>query len=202
MKTRVYLVILMLGAIILTGCSQKKVEPKIVEENKTIIPEPVVEMDIFDWYQNDELIETKPASKIVVVKSKRVMVLFDEDENILSRHRISLGKNPEGPKLKQGDQKTPEGVYKIIDKRKDKKYYKEILIDYPNAEDKKRSKKLGFNPGGGITFHAQVPEFWDGHGDDYTLAHDWTEGCVAMTNLGMDNIWKMVKLGTMVEIRE
>ncbi|NEW60180.1 L,D-transpeptidase family protein [Sulfurovum sp. bin170] len=193
--------------MIFTGCIGQKIEPKPpkqVEENKTIIveEEPMVEATIYDWYQNDELIEKNRASKIVVVKSKRVMILLDEYDNLLSRHRISLGENPEGQKLKKGDKKTPEGTYKIIDKRKDKKYYREILISYPNREDKTRAKELGVNPGNGITIHAQVPMFWNGNGDDYTLSHDWTNGCMAMTNSGMNTIWDMVALGTTVEIRE
>jgi len=208
MKNRIYLGILTLVVLTLIGCTGQKDKPKPpkkkVEENISIIveEEPIAEASIYDWYQNDELINKKKASKIVVVKSKRVLVLLDKDNNLLSRHRISLGKHPKGRKIKKGDKKTPEGIYKIIDKRKDKKYYKEILISYPNAEDKARAKKLGVNPGNGITIHAQVPMFWNGKGDDYTLSHDWTNGCIAMTNKGMDTIWDMVALGTTVEIRE
>ena len=205
---KIYLGILVAGTLIFTGCIEKKVKPKppkkIVEENITTITEepPKIEATIYDWSQNDELIEKKKASKIVVVKSKRVMVLLDENDNLLSRHRVSLGENPEGQKIKQGDKRTPEGIYKIIDKRKDKKYYKEMLISYPNSEDRARAKRLGVNPGGGITIHAQVPMFWNGEGDDYTLSHDWTNGCMAMTNKGINTIWDMVSLGTTVEIRK
>ena len=210
MKSNIYSAILAVG-ILVSGCTEKTIKPKPpkkVEENLTVIikEEPIIEIttepDIFDWYQNDELIEKKRASKIVVIKSKRVMVLLDEDENLLSRHRISLGEHPEGKKIKRGDKKTPEGIYQIIDKRKDKKYYRELLISYPNEEDKERAKELGVNPGSGITIHAQVPMFWDGKGDDYTLSHDWTNGCMAMTNKGINTIWNMVPVGTPVEIRE
>ncbi|HIP42230.1 MAG TPA: hypothetical protein EYG90_06970 [Campylobacterales bacterium] len=210
MKTKIYIGILVVGVLLFTGCVEKvkpKPPKKVEENNVTIVVEEIpeeiiVESTIYDWYQNDELIEKKKASKIVVVKSKRVMVLFDKEGNLLSRHRISLGENPEGKKLKRGDKKTPEGIYTIIDKRKDKKYYREMLISYPNAIDKSRAKKLGLNPGNGITIHAQVPMFWDGKGDDYTLSNDWTNGCIAMTNKGMDTIWSMVDLGTTIEIKE
>jgi murein L,D-transpeptidase YafK len=232
MKTNLSTAILTVGALIFAGCTGQKVEPKKqqppkkVEENITAViieEEPIFELepyipppppqivvveeekeveDIYQWNQNDELVEKRKASKIVVVKSKRVMVLLDENNNLLSRHRISLGESPEGKKIKRGDKKTPEGVYKIIDKRNDKKYYKELLISYPNAEDKIRAKELGVNPGSGITIHAQVPMFWNGKGDDYTLSHDWTNGCMAMTNTGINTIWNMVPLGTTVEIKE
>lgn len=218
---RIYLSLFILILLLFTGCD-KKPKPPIIENNQTIIVEEVNETKIeevikveveellieepklgaYDWRANDELITESKASKIVVIKSKRVMVLFDEEENILSRHRISLGKNSVGTKLKQGDYKTPEGTYRVIDMRKDKVYYKEILIDYPHQRDRDRSKKLGFRTGGGITIHAQPNWNWDGHGNDFTLGKDWTEGCMAVTNEGMDMLFKMVRLGIPIEIRE
>lgn len=180
-------------------------------ENNIIVQEPLIELEEersqrmdnpYDLNVNSELIAKGTATKIVVLKSKRVMVLFDKENNVLSRHRISLGKNSIGTKLKHGDYKTPEGVYSVIDKRPDKVYYREILLDYPHPEDRARSKRLGFSPGGGITIHAQPKWNWDGHGDDYTLSHDWTEGCMAITNESMNTIWDMVALGTQIEIRE
>jgi len=195
----------------MTGCG-KKVTP-IVDTNRTVdvnttvdvnrtTEENVPKSDVFDWQQNDEFIREGMAAKLVIVKSKRVMVLFDEEGNILSRHRVSLGEHPLGTKLQQGDFKTPEGTYHIVGKLSDPKYYKKIRISYPNSEDRARSKALGFNPGAGITIHAQVPWNWDGHSNDYTLGKDWTNGCVAMTNEGMDSIWDNVSTSTVIEIRE
>ncbi|CAA6823570.1 MAG: ErfK/YbiS/YcfS/YnhG family protein [uncultured Sulfurovum sp.] len=213
MKNYVWIIMLM----VLGGCSQKVNPPPVpivLEHNVTIennvsleeqeeeIVVVVPELNIFDWQQNDELIKSEKAVKMVVVKSKRVLVLLNTEGDVLSRHRISLGDNPVGTKLKRGDKKTPEGTYGIRDIRGDKKYYKEILISYPNAEDKKRSKDLGFHPGSGITFHAQVPWNWNGSGDDYTLSNDWTNGCLALTNHGMDTVLAMIDKNTVVEIRE
>jgi len=214
-----YILIYTLLVLIFIGCGKKSkaIKPvikdtnqsidnnKTVDNNQTIVIELPVEepkLGTYDLIFNDELINKGVATKIVVVKSKRAMVLFDKDNNILSRHRISLGKNNIGTKLKQGDYKTPEGTYQIIDKRPDKVYYRELLLDYPRQADIERSKKLGFSAGGGITIHAQPNWNWDGHGNDYTLSHDWTEGCMAITNKGMDTIWDMVGLGTEIEIRE
>lgn len=204
------LLYLILGILMVTGCGKKVTPPikePVIDRNETleveIIEEEILpEVGVFDWQQNDELIREGMASKLVVVKSKRVMVLFDEAGNVLSRHRVSLGENPVGTKLKQGDHKTPEGIYHIVEKRSDPKYYKEILISYPNNEDRARSRSMGFNPGGGITFHAQVPWNWDGHLNDYTLDRDWTIGCIAMTNEGMDSIWHKLSKATIIEIRE
>jgi murein L,D-transpeptidase YafK len=200
----------MLLLVLLTGCFQQVKPPKIVEKNTTIIVEKnttmieevIPELSVFDWQQNDELIKRGEAVKMIVVKSKRVCVLFNNEGDVLSRHRVSLGDNPLGTKLKRGDKKTPEGTYSIRDIRGDKKYYKEILISYPNAKDIKRSRDLGFNPGSGITFHTQVPWNWGGSGDDHTLANDWTNGCIAMTNYGMNTVLSMIDKNTIVEIRE
>lgn len=209
-----YLICISLGLILFTGCG-KKVKPKVEPEVEPKVQEPVVveevvetreevlpKVSVFDWKQNDELIKSEKAHKMVVVKAKRVLVLFNQEGEVLSRHRVSLGENPIGTKLKQGDKKTPEGIYGIRDIRGDKKYYKEILIDYPREKDKKRSKALGFNPGGGITFHAQVPWNWNGSGDDYTLSNDWTNGCIALTNHGMNTVLGMIDNDTIVEIRK
>ncbi len=214
MKYIVYLLLPLL--FVACGKKQKEIKPPTPpkkENNQTIstVKTPPVEEIIpkepkidttYEITANDELISHGTATKIVVLKSKRVMVLFDKDGNVLSRHRLSLGKNNVGQKLKEGDYKTPEGTYRIIDKRPDKVYYKELLLDYPHKEDIERSKKLGFSAGGGITIHSQPNWNWDGHGDDYTLSNDWTEGCIAITKKGMDTIWDMIPLGTEIEIRE
>jgi len=198
-----YMIVVSVGRLQFTGCG-KKPEPKPVKETVVVpeVEEVVPELTVFDWQQNDELIKRGNATKMVVVKAKRVLVLFNKEGDALSRHRVSLGENPVGTKLKQGDKKTPEGIYGIRDIRGDKKYYKEILIDYPRQKDRERSKALGFNPGGGITFHAQVPWNWDGRGNDHTLANDWTNGCIAMTNHGMKTVLSMIDDKTVVEIRE
>ena len=219
------MVVYLLGGVLFSACSVKNQPlPVVVDQNKTVetnsstvveeieVVPPVVDigerLDVepetgdFDWQQNDEVIQEGIASKIVVVKSKRVLVLFNANGEVLSRHRISLGEHPVGTKLQQGDQKTPEGIYTIVDKRSDPKYYKEMLISYPNAEDRERSRAMGVTTGGGITIHAQVPWNWGGSGDDHTLSHDWTNGCMAMTNEGMDSIWDKIPLGTTIEIRE
>jgi murein L,D-transpeptidase YafK len=181
-----WLSMLLVVLVLFTGCGKKRPQ----------------KLGMFDWSVNDELIKKEKAHKIIVAKAKRVMVLVDKEGKVLSRHRISLGKNAVGTKLKQGDYKTPEGTYTIVDMRPDKKYYREILISYPHKVDIERSRKLGFHPGSGITIHAQVPWNWDGNGDDYTLAHDWTEGCISVTNTGMNTIWDMLALGTPIEIRK
>ena len=173
-------------------------EPIEMIESRETVPSPrAVEV-----IENDMKFTQGKAKKIVVFKSQRVLELFDKDGNILSRHRISLGKNSYGTKIKKGDYRTPEGKYRVVSKQRDNKYYKKIRISYPNRRDKLRAKKLGVNPGGNITIHAQVPWNWSGKRDNFTLTKDWTEGCIAMTNRGIDMIWDCVSPKTVIEIRE
>jgi lipoprotein-anchoring transpeptidase ErfK/SrfK len=184
---------------------EEEEEAYLEEEQEAIVNVETIDeaqCDAYTAYYNDEVILDGVASKIIVLKSKKLMVLLDENENVLSRHRISLGKNDVGTKLKKGDYKTPEGIYNVINKGRDKKYYKQIRISYPNREDRERSKALGFNPGGGITIHAQVPWNWNGERNDYTLSQNWTQGCIAMTNEGIDMIWNNISPQTLVDIRE
>jgi len=170
---------------------------EIIEDNGATLSTNSMEVT-----ENDEAFTKGKAKKIVVLKSQRVLELFDKHGNILSRHRISLGKNSYGAKIKKGDYRTPEGKYRVISKQRDPKYYKKIRISYPNKKDKLRAKKLGVNPGGSITIHAQVPWNWNGKRDNFTLTKDWTEGCIAMTNRGIDMIWDCVSPKTVIEIRE
>ena len=194
-------ILFLIGGVFFSACNVKK-QPSPENDKNVTIDVVVPEKGDFDWQQNDEVIQDGIVDRVIVVKSKRVLVLFNKEGDVLSRHRISLGEHPEGTKLQQGDKKTPEGIYTVIDKRSDPKYYKEMLISYPNEEDKQRAKEMGVNPGSGITIHAQVPWNWGGSGNDHTLAHDWTNGCMAMTNEGMDNVWEMIPVGTVIEIRE
>jgi len=138
--------------------------------------------------------------KIVVFKKKRKMYTYFHDK-LIYEFRISLGKNADkGNKVKVGDYRTPEGSYKIIRKKCDKKLYKSLLISYPNREDRARASKKGVNTGGFITIHGQPKWNASGIGDKYTLSHDWTEGCMAVTNSAMDKLWHAVKNGVKIDI--
>ena len=115
--------------------------------------------------------------------------------------RFSLGKNGDkGNKVKAGDYRTPEGSYKIVRKKCDKRLYKSLMISYPNAADKARASKKGVNPGGYITIHGQPKWNADGRGDNYTLSRDWAKRCLAVPNLAIDKLWRAVANGVKLDI--
>lgn len=136
--------------------------------------------------------------KVLVEKSKRKMYLMS-GQNVIKSYNISLGKKPSGHKLMEGDKKTPEGLYWIDWRKSNSKYNLAMHISYPNAKDIANAKKLGVKPGGMIMIHGtpidqDYPEW-------YFRGLNWTNGCIAMMNWDMKEVWNLVKDGTLIEIR-
>lgn len=136
--------------------------------------------------------------KVLVIKSERSLHLMRRGETLKS-YRVSLGKQAKGAKQREGDLRTPEGIYWIDWRKTSEKYQLSLHISYPNARDQAHARAQGVAPGGMIMIHGtpldeEYPE-WFFH----TL--DWTEGCIALKNDDMREIWKLVKDGTLIEIR-
>lgn len=145
---------------------------------------------------------SRAASKIEVDLSEHKMYVY-KDGKVIKTFPVSVGANTfQGQKMKEGDLRTPRGSYTILDKRCHPIKYRAMTISYPNALDRARAAKLGVNPGGLITIHGQPHWNKDGHGDSYTLAHDWTNGCIALTNKDLDWLWGSVRVGTPIIIHE
>ena len=136
------------------------------------------------------------ADKVVVLKSYRKLLLMRGDE-VLKTYIVSLGGNPVGPKTRQGDNKTPEGTYILDRHNANSQYHRSIHISYPNGDDLARAKKLGVSPGGELFIHGLPNDF---HGHSEALG-DWTEGCIAVTNAEIDEIWRAVADGSPIEIK-
>jgi len=151
-------------------------------------------------YKGKELIDSKRIDKIVVYKSKRLLQMY-KDDVVVKSSKVSLGKNGDkGHKVEAGDYRTPTGVYKIVRKKCDTRLYKSLMISYPDAEDRARSRKKGVQPGGYITIHGQPKWNASGKGDKFTLSHDWTEGCIAVPNKIMDRLWEAVATGIPIRL--
>ena len=143
-----------------------------------------------------------PITIVKVYKSKRILELLHQDQ-IMKRYDMRLGFDPIGHKVKEGDGKTPEGRYIIDWRNPNSQFYKSLHISYPNEEDKKKAQTLGVSPGGDIMIHGsannaqikKLPKLME-----YLPRNDWTWGCVAVRNIDMDEIWKLVDNGTPIEI--
>ncbi len=143
---------------------------------------------------------TKPMNidRIVVEKSKRTMTLFSGDK-MVKTYLVALGTEPVGAKQVEGDHKTPEGSYTIDSKNARSRFHLALHISYPNEPDRRRARKLGARPGGAIMIHGLPDEFAD-LGTEHRKT-DWTDGCIAVTNEEIEEIWRLVKIGTPIEIR-
>lgn len=135
--------------------------------------------------------------KIVVYKSSRKMYVYMDGEWIKT-YRIALGSNPEGRKRCSGDCKTPEGIYYIDDKNPNSDYHKNLGISYPNDRDRERARRLGKSPGGDIKIHG-LPNGKGYLGRSHRI-NDWTEGCIAVTNEEIDELFDHVEVGTPIYI--
>lgn len=134
--------------------------------------------------------------KILIEKGLRRLVVYQNGKPV-REYRIALGFDPNGSKLRQGDGKTPEGIYKV-DRRNDRsKFHLSLGIDYPQSEDRARATKSGYDPGGDIFIHGQPNQIAEG----YRLKGDWTAGCIAIDNYQMDELFAAAPVGTEVEIR-
>jgi murein L,D-transpeptidase YafK len=140
----------------------------------------------------------KQADRIVIEKSKRTMTLMS-GSTVLKTYKVALGGQPVGAKQRVGDHKTPEGLYIVDQKKAASQFHRALHISYPNARDKENARKLGVSPGGDVEIHGLGAKYgWVG------AAHrqmDWTDGCIAVTNEEIDEIWPLVAVGTPVEIK-
>ena len=136
------------------------------------------------------------ADRIVVDKSDRTLILYQADTEIARYVDIKLGDAPVGHKQFEGDEKTPEGSYSINGRNPKSAYHLSLRISYPNAADTAFAKSKGRSAGGDIFIHGQ-PNRWFGP----TLASDWTDGCIALSNAEIALLWKQVDDGTAIEIR-
>jgi len=188
-KHLILIFISFLSILLFTAC-----EPDVPKDRYNLEECKAELLDAKDYEQNGGI------DRIVVVKKERKMYLYKEGK-VQQTIPVSLGKNPLGQKQKKGDFKTPEGEFFIHRKLCSPKYYRSLCISYPRPEDKARAAAKGVNPGGDITIHAQPRWNADGKGNSYTLSRNWTQGCVAVTNDAMKELWYAVREGVPITIR-
>jgi murein L,D-transpeptidase YafK len=141
---------------------------------------------------------TATADSALVLKKERTLTLMRQGK-VLKTYRVALGPEPVGPKQRQGDHKTPEGAYVLDRRNAQSQFYRSIHVSYPNVQDRDRARKLGVSPGGDIYVHG-LPNGYAWVGSGHRLK-DWTDGCIAVTNEEMDEIWRAVPDGTPIEIK-
>lgn len=137
------------------------------------------------------------ADHVVVNKSERRLYLM-RGEDVLREYKIALGLAPAGHKEQEGDFRTPEGKYLLTRRLVDSDFFMAIEISYPNSGDLVRSRELGVDPGGYIMIHGQPlnPK----KPARYYQNYDWTDGCIAVSNAAMTDIWQLTRINTPITI--
>jgi murein L,D-transpeptidase YafK len=138
------------------------------------------------------------ADYVVVDKSDRKLYLYKLGR-VLREFDVSLGQMPNGPKQREGDFRTPEGKYFLDGRNTNSDFFLSIHVSYPNESDRARARAEGVDPGGQIMIHGWPNEpKYDLHRYQDT---DWTDGCIAVSNSDMVDIWLMTRESTPIEIR-
>jgi len=138
------------------------------------------------------------ADSIVIYKRERTLTLFYRGVPVKS-YFVALGSNPVGDKQRAGDQRTPEGLFHINAHNPASKFHLALRISYPDDAHRARAAALGAEPGGDIMIHGLPPEYSEA-GKDH-VANDWTNGCVALSNAEIEELWRAVPDGTPVQIK-
>jgi murein L,D-transpeptidase YafK len=139
--------------------------------------------------QADSVLVVKSERKLYLLKAGRVLRAFD----------VSLGLMPTGPKRREGDFRTPEGRYRLETRNPNSDYFLSIKVSYPDDSDRARARASGVDPGGQIMIHGLPNE--PHYDPKHYKGSDWTDGCIAVSNSDMVDIWLMTRESTPIEIR-
>jgi murein L,D-transpeptidase YafK len=138
------------------------------------------------------------ADRVVVYKGERKMLLM-RGESILRTYKIALGLNPVGHKERAGDFRTPEGTYRLARRNPRSDFFLSIQVSYPNDADMKHARRNGWDTGGSIMIHGLPNQLK--HTPAYYEKTDWTDGCIAVSNSDMLEIWLLTADNAPIEIR-
>jgi len=141
--------------------------------------------------------ELVPADRVVVHKAERKLYLYHGSQ-LIGSYKVALGLNPQGPKQREKDYRTPEGRYFLSRRNTRSDFFLAIQVSYPNKQDERYAHRHGWAPGGAIMIHGlpNVPK----HTPLYYAETDWTDGCIAVTNDEMDEIWALTQDNTPIDI--
>jgi murein L,D-transpeptidase YafK len=138
------------------------------------------------------------ADSVLVKKSEKALYLL-KDGKPLKRYHVVFGPRAKGHKLQEGDERTPEGTYLLDRKNPNSRFYKSIRISYPNAADIARAQKYNVDPGNNIMIHG-AKNTWSAKTAARAPHYNWTDGCIALSNHDMEEVWEAVDVGTPISI--
>jgi murein L,D-transpeptidase YafK len=138
------------------------------------------------------------ATRVLVRKAERRLFLMRGSE-VLRSYRVALGLNPVGPKEREGDFRTPEGRYQLVKRNPRSDYFLSMQVSYPGPQDVARARRNGWAAGGSIMLHGLPND--PRKGLEYYSTKDWTDGCIALSNSDMLEVWMLVSDNTPIDIQ-
>lgn len=142
--------------------------------------------------------EPLPQADFVLVRKHERRLYLMRQGQVLRSYRVALGLNPVGHKRRSGDFRTPEGRYRLERRNPRSDFFLSIQVSYPNARDAAAARRNGWSPGGSIMIHGLPNE--PRKSAEYYASQDWTDGCIAVSNADMLEIWMLVSDNTPIEI--
>jgi murein L,D-transpeptidase YafK len=143
-------------------------------------------------------LEMKNAPGQAFVDGEMIRGIKEHVFAVLRAYRVALGLNPGGPKERAGDFRTPEGSYRLTRRNTRSDFFLSIQVSYPNDADIRNARRNGWQPGGSIMIHGLPND--PRHTPDYYATQDWTDGCIAVTNADMVEIWMMTSDNVRIDI--
>lgn len=167
---------------------------------KTAVASSVALIALLVWanWSGRSIADGVHADRVVVLKSKRQLELYANGK-LLKSYVVSLGRHPVGAKEREGDKRTPEGLYAVESHKPHSSFHLALKVSYPSTSDRTAAEKRGVAPGGDVMIHG-IRNGLGGLGRLQRLL-DWTAGCMAVTNPEIDEIYRIVPDGTPIEIR-
>jgi murein L,D-transpeptidase YafK len=153
---------------------------------------------VFYFYPETRLPKNIQIDKIIVFKSRNEMEVYSQGQ-MIKNYKVSIGKNSYGDKEYEGDERTPEGEYQIDGRNPNSAYFKNLGISYPNKSDREHSAKLGKPVGGDVKIHGL--KNGQGYIGKFHRFKNWTNGCIAVTNEEMEELYNAVRIGTAIIIK-
>ena len=150
------------------------------------------------WLAPSRASDFPVADTVIIEKASRKLHLMQKGK-VFRTFDVVLGIRPDGDKQEEGDFRTPEGRYVLDMRNPNSEFFLSIHVSYPNRQDRREARQQGVPPGGAIMIHGQpnIPT----KSATYYRTQDWTNGCIAVSNSDMIDIWLMTGENTRIEIR-
>ena len=197
MRVLAFALTVVLGAALGFPAAADVPRPPPAKPPQHLVQQSALSLSAPGEFSTPEEVQGPRADYVLVNKSERFLKLFSDGEEI-AHFPIQLGKQPVGHKLYEGDNRTPEGVYYIDWRNPESNYFRSLRISYPNSEDRARAQSVGLDPGSMIMIHGTPVD--ENYPEWFYKGLDWTNGCIALDNGSMQELWDLVPDQTIVEI--